>query len=146
MIKDFLEANNLNGKVFSFPSDISLEKAMQEAHLSQGSVAKTFVFVDEKMDFFGVISQVDSSISAKEACSLFKKKFLEEASSEEVLRLTGFKKEFFPPVSVFGLRVILHPSIISKKRLLFALSNREFLSINTEDILRISEEEEEFSL
>ncbi|MFA5126253.1 MAG: YbaK/EbsC family protein [archaeon] len=143
MIRDFLEANKLEGRVFSFPSDTSIEKAAEEAHLSVDSIAKAFLFIDEKMDFFAVIALLGSKISSKEACSLFKKKFLEEADSEQILKFAGFEENFFPPVSVFGVRVVLHSSVKNRKSLLFALSNREFLLINTEDILKANADVEE---
>jgi len=146
MISEFLEANNLEGKVFSFPSDTSIEKATEEVHLSAESIAKVFLFVDEKMDFFAVIASVGSKISAKEACTLFKKKFLEEPDPEETLKCMGFEKNFFPPVSVFGVRVALHSSVKDRKNLLFALSNREFLFISAKDILKANDDCEELSI
>ncbi|MFA5931552.1 MAG: YbaK/EbsC family protein [archaeon] len=139
MIQDFLEVNKLDGKIISFPSDTTIEKAVESTHLSAGSVAKVAVFFDEKMDFFIVIAPKDHVVLVKEANELFKKKTLEVAGEEETKNLSGFEKKFFPPISVFGTTVAMHPILKNKPKLVFALGYREFLVITPKAIMDAAE-------
>ncbi|MFA6268428.1 MAG: YbaK/EbsC family protein [archaeon] len=144
MLADFLEVNNLTGKVISFPSDILVEKAAELNHISKSAIAKAFVFVDEKMNFFSVIAQKDESISVKDAVFLFKNKTLEEVSDKDVYRILGERKEYLSPVGVLGVNVALHDCIKDKKNLFFQIGERDFLFIQTSDILKAREFEEGF--
>lgn len=139
MIRDFLEVNKLDGKIVSFPSDTTIEKAVESTHLSAGSIAKVAVFFDEKMDFFIVIAPKDHVVSVKEANELFKKNTLEVAGEEETKNMSGFEKKFFPPISVFGASVAMHSLVKNKPNLIFALGYREFLVITPKAIMEAAE-------
>lgn len=133
MISDFIEANNLGARVLSFPSDCSLAHALKAAHLSENSAAKAVPFVDEKMDFFVVIAAESEAVLVVDAEELFGVP-LEVAVDNEVLKITGFERKFFPPIGVFGVKVAFHNSILKQKTLLFCLSPREYLIISKGDI------------
>jgi prolyl-tRNA editing enzyme YbaK/EbsC (Cys-tRNA(Pro) deacylase) len=138
MLQDFLEANGLNGKVISFRSDTSIERAAESIHVSKSSFAKAFVFADENLDWCVVIADMNSEISAKEASKLFEKD-LDEVSGKDIYRISGVEKEFFPPVGVFGVTTVLDKSVDGKKNLFFKLSPREYLVIDSKDILKANE-------
>ena len=142
MIADFIESNKLDARLISFKSDTTLEKACSDSTISVSCAAKVLPFVDEKMDFFVVILPAGESIPASEANSLFKKNDLSEADAADVNKLTGFHKDFFPPICVFGAKVAFHKSLASKRHLFFPIGEREFLLISKksiEDAAEISE-------
>ena len=143
MINDFLEVNKIDGKIISFPSVTSVEKVADFVHLSASSIAKAVPFVDEHMDFFVVVLGMDDSITSKEANLMFKKKDLVPAQDSEVLSLLAIEKTYFPPIAVFGAITLVHSSLKEKKRLLFALSDREFLVVATSDIEKMNELEQD---
>lgn len=134
MIQDFLEVNKLNGKVVTFPSDISIEKVASCCSISSSGIAKSFVFVDDKVDFFVVVALKGEKVSVGEAEKLFNKKNLEIATEKDVYRITSFEERYFPPIGVFGATVALHSSVKGKKNLLFELGARDFLIIESKDI------------
>ena len=137
MIADFLAANSIDGRIVSFDSDTSIAKACDKAKVPVTSVGKTVLFSDRKEDFFVVIARAGVHVPLEEACELFDKKEGELSISDAkiVLNLTGFSKEYFPPVSVFGVTVALHSSVKDHKVLIFALSEREFLAISPKEII-----------
>jgi len=139
VIEDFLEVNKLDGKVHSFPSVVSIETVADQMHISKNSIAKAVPFVDNKLDFFVVVLASEDSITSKEANEMFNKKDLVPAQDKEVLSLLAIEKNYFPPIAVYGATTLVHSSVKEKKRLLFALSDRVFLVIATNDIEKTNE-------
>jgi len=139
MINDFLEVNTLDGQVVSFPSVTSIKKVADTVHLSEDCIAKAVPFVDDKLDFFIVVLSMKESITAKEANELFNKTDLVPAQEKEVVSLLGIDKTYFPPIAVFGATTLVHNSIKDKKRILFALSEKDFLVIATSEIEKANE-------
>ena len=142
MILDFIEVNGLKARIISFPSDTSFSHAAKTTHLSDGACAKAVVFVDGKMDFYAVIASIGTSVGVGSAKKLFGVS-LSEPSEGDVLSLTGFEKNYFPPLAVFGLKIVFHSSSDEKKTLLFCLSPREYLIISKEELLESSKLSEE---
>lgn len=138
LILDFIKTNELNAELIKFPTDVSIEKVLFQTKSNISSYARASVFVDEKMDFFIVIGIASEKIGISEAEDLFDKN-LEEIDSSEVLKLTGFEKEYFPPISILGAKVIFTKLAEKQKKLIFELSPREFLVI---DILSIKKSQE----
>ena len=138
MIQDFIDANKLNAQLLKFPSDASIDKALSAAKLNISCYAKAFPFVDEKMDFFVVIAIANEKVDVELAEDLFDEN-LEEVDSSEVLKLTGFEKEYFPPISIFGAKVVFTKNAKKQKKLMFELSPREFLVIDIPSIEKSQE-------
>ncbi len=133
MLQDFITANELNAQLLKFPSDISIEKALSNAKMNISSYAKASVFVNDKMDFFIVISVANEKVNIEIAEDLFDMN-LEEVDFIDVLKLTGFEKENFPPISVFGAKVAFTKEVKKQKKLFFELSPREYLVIDIDSI------------
>jgi prolyl-tRNA editing enzyme YbaK/EbsC (Cys-tRNA(Pro) deacylase) len=139
MIQDFIEVNNIDGKIVTFPSVTILEKAATSLHLSSDCMAKSFVFSDDKLDYFIVVAKFDEIVDEKEANKLFNKTNLVSAEAKDVYRLTGFEKRYFPPIAIYGTKTVLADSVKKKNNLLFALNENEFLLISPNGILQANE-------
>ena len=135
MIQDFIDSNCLDAKIFKFPSDVSITKALSAAKLNISSYAKASAFVNDKMDFFVVISIANEKVTIADAEELFNKN-LDEIDEGEVLKLTGFEKDYFPPISVFGAKVSFTKEVKKQDKLLFELSPREYLVIEVSSIIK----------
>lgn len=138
MIQDFITANELNAQLLKFPSDVSIDKALSMAKLNISSYAKASPFVDEKMDFFVVISIASEKVNIEVAEDLFDEN-LNEVESIEVLKLTGFEKNTFPPISIFGAKSVFTKEAKKQKKLIFQLSPREYLVIDIPSIEKSQE-------
>ena len=138
LILDFIKTNELNAELIKFPTDVSIDKVLFQTKSNISSYARASVFVDEKIDFFIVIGIASEKIGIGEAEDLFDKN-LEEIDSSEVLKLTGFEKEYFPPISILGAKVTFTKTAEKQKKLVFELSPREFLVI---DIVSIRKSQE----
>ena len=138
MIQDFIDSNELNAQILKFPIDVSIDKALSTAKLNVSSFAKARPFVNEKMDFFVVILIANEKIGIEEAEDLFNLN-LEEIDSFEVLKLTGFEKNVFPPISILGAKVVFTKLAEKQTKLLFELSPREYLVIDVASIRKAQE-------
>jgi len=138
MIQDFIDSNKLNAQILKFPSDVSIDKALSQAKLNISSYAKALVFVNEKMDFFVLLANWDEKVGIMDAEDLFDEN-LEEVDSNEVLKLTGFEKENFPPISIFGAKSVFTKKVKKQKNLVFKLSPRDYLVIDIASIKKAQE-------
>jgi len=138
MIQDFITSNELNAQLLNFPNDVSIDKALSVAKLNISSFAKAHPFVNEKMDFFVVILIATEKVGIEQAEDLFDIN-LEEIDSFEVLKLTGFEKNAFPPISILGAKVVFTKLAEKQTKLLFELSPREYLVIDVASIKKAQE-------
>lgn len=138
MIQDFINANSLDAQIIKFPSDVIIDKVLSEAKLNISSYAKALPFVNEKMNFFVVISIANEKITIEDAEDLFDEN-LDEIDSGEVFKLTGFEKNAFPPISILGVKIEFTKEANKQKKLVFALSPREYLVIDVESIKKAQE-------
>ncbi len=143
MLEDFIEVNKLDAKIVKFNTDTFPEKALLQTKLPPSSLVKTIVFVDEKMDFFVVVAGSDSTVSELDAEDLFEKNKLEKAERKDVYNRAGVDINYFPPIGIFGAKVVLEEKLKEQKYLLFPLSAREFLIILTNDVIKAIELSEE---
>jgi prolyl-tRNA editing enzyme YbaK/EbsC (Cys-tRNA(Pro) deacylase) len=138
MIQDFITSNELNAQILKFHSDVSVDKALSVAKLNISAYAKASPFVNEKMDFFVVLSIASEKVNIEIAEDLFDEN-LEEIDANEVLKLTGFEKNNFPPISIFGAKSVFTKEAKKQKKLIFELSSREYLVIDIPSIEKSQE-------
>lgn len=138
MIQDFIDANELDARIVSFPSEVSVEKALALNELTISNYAKAVPFVNEKMDFFVVVKLASEKVDIEDAEDLFDEN-LNEIDSTETEKLTGFEKSFFPPVSVLGAKLVFTKLASKSKKFLFALGPKEYLIINVDSIRKAQE-------
>jgi prolyl-tRNA editing enzyme YbaK/EbsC (Cys-tRNA(Pro) deacylase) len=143
MLEDFIEVNKFDGKVLKFINDTSPEKALSEAKIPSSSLVKTVVFTDDKMDFYVVVANACEEVSILDAEDLFDKDLLQKADRKDVYNRAGVDINHFPPIGIFGARVILTEKVKKQKYLLFELSSKEFLVILTDDVIKAIELTEE---
>lgn len=138
MIQDFINANSIDAKVVSFQNETPIRKVILLTGLTDSSFAKAVPFVDEKMNFFVLIKLANEESDILTAEDLFNKN-LNDLDSKSVEKFTGFKKNYFPPISVFGVEVKLTLAAKKQKKLLFALSENEYLIIDVDEIKKAQE-------
>ncbi len=135
MLQDFIDSNALNAQIIKFSSDVSVTKALSVAKLNIFACAKASAFVNDKMDFFVVVFIANEKVTIETAKDLFDVN-LQEVDEGEVLKLTGFEKDYFPPISVFGAKVSFTKEAKKQKKLFFELSPREYLAIDVASIIK----------
>ena len=61
-------------------------------------------------------------------------KRVEPISEERAEEMTGYREEFLPPVSIYGVKVLLDERVAEKKTVVCALSNEKSLEIPVSEI------------
>jgi len=65
---------------------------------------------------------------------------LREAEQSDCLDVTGYKKDFLPPVSIYGITIIIDKKLEKFKKLFFPLENDCTLEISLDEILGFNED------
>ncbi|MGI6589764.1 MAG: hypothetical protein ACOX1V_03840 [Candidatus Iainarchaeum sp.] len=143
MVQDFVSANSIDAKVVSFQKEVSVEKVLALNNLSTSSFAKAVPFVDDKMNIFVLIKIASEKEDISFAEDIFDKN-LNPIDSKTIEKITGFKKNFFPPISVLGAKMEFTPLAKKQKQLVFSLSEKEYLIIGVDGIKKSQEISDSF--
>gem|GEM_PF-2656340 len=142
MINDFLKVNLINAKLAVFPTDSNFDKAVSFFHVSNKACAKAVPFINKKNQIFSLIVSQGEECSAAKACKVFDQEVF-VVDSTECLKRTGFEKNFFPPIGVFGAITKFSKEAEGLDLFLFAISKREFMLISAEELKKAVELSEE---
>ena len=125
MLEDFIEANNLKARIVSGkPSEFRIKCLLYIC----GSDSFLLASPAEKHPD---LQKIKNAVSAKD---------IEVPDAKTILETTGYEKDFLPPVSIFGITLLLDKSIAEKEKLQCAVSDSEYLEISGKEILESSEE------
>ncbi len=136
MINDFIKANSLDARVMSFASITSFDTAIKQAHVSDFAAVKAIPFFSKKLGVHVLISPVGEEATEDDAMDAFDINGLEKMVDDDVLKLTGFDKKYFPPIGVYGVKVGFHLNLEKQKVFLFCLNPREYIVISRESIIK----------
>jgi hypothetical protein len=136
MINDFIKANSLDARVITFPSVTSFETAIKQAHVSDFAAVKAIPFFSKKQGVFVLVSPVGAKANEDDAMDAFDMTGLEEMVDDDVIKLTGFDKKYFPPIGVYGVKVGFHLDLAKQKVFVFCLNSHEYLVISRESIIK----------
>lgn len=126
MLADFIEINSLKAKILK-------KKPF-------GSPAQCKLFI--KPGFYKPVLAVflsKNSLNLKKLESLTKTTLC-EAGSTESFEITGYYKEWIPPISVYGVILAMDKKADAEKSLFFQIGEEEFLSITPDEIRNANEE------
>ena len=86
-----------------------------------------------------LIHLVHTHLDLKKVSKLLHKKNLTEASPSEVEDYTGYKKEYLPLVSIYGMQVVLDPQILEKDLLFTFIGEAKTLIISSSEVKEFNE-------
>lgn len=124
MIEDFIEANGLKAKILPRSSSNLAKCSLFLA----GSEPVLVVFpAGKKISLEAVKKELDC-----ESIALL--------SEKKAFEITGYESNFVPPVSVYGVKVLIDKSLFSMGNLRCRVSETLFLEITAQEILKSNEE------
>lgn len=130
MLKDFIEANSLQARII--PARVNKE---------DGAVCR--LFVSDSGKAFLTINRVHNKLDFEK----LKKAILEicneefhEAGPVEAERITGYNQKFLPPISIYGVHLLLDRKASECSELYFFTANEETLQIPTKEIIEMNED------
>ncbi len=142
MLEDFIEANKLEAKLIKLKQKTkTLKEALSILNISPKKSIKTVLFFGEGEENFLVIVLRTQKISEKKLLKELKQKKIRRAEKEEVESITGYEEEFLPPVSVYGMRVVVDKKVL-EHRTVYGAGGKEgvVLKISPKEIIECNEE------
>lgn len=128
MLEDFVEAN-------SVPAQIVHKR------LSENLVKCVLLVPREKRELpLLVVFPAGSRISLEKAMEKAECSELRPAGEKETLKITGYEHNFLPPISIYGVRVLVEESILNKSFVNVIVGEEKTLRIDPRAIIEFNEE------
>jgi hypothetical protein len=166
MLEDFIEYNNINAKIIDFPTVTDTNFAISSKKIPSSCSVKVQLFDTEENDPFILISQFNSIINFSNVKKILalnnsdiaelndlnvpeldNSKTLEldnlkilELNDIETMNITGYKKGFIPPISIYGIKIIIDSSLENKEFLFCRVSEKSFLKVPLKAIIDFNDD------
>lgn len=142
MLKEFIEINNLNAKIVATSKPVlTINEAASAMNVSLNNAAKTILFLDE--NGFGVlcIISTNSKINEEKLKKLLGIKKISLASAKKAIETTGYELEAIPPISIYGLKIILDKKFAEHKIIYCSAGEKQkLLQISPKEIIENNED------
>jgi len=125
MLEDFIKANSLSAKILPYAA--------------KGALARCRLFSSEKGDILAVYLASERPFFEKIAKALGS----EEArplGPEDSEKISGYDFEYMPPISIYGVKLVLDKKLASAEKLRFLVSETQTLEISPKEILESNDE------
>lgn len=125
MLEDFIQSNSLKAKVVNY--------------LAKGSIIKCRLFHSDKGDLMAVAWE-KGKISEEKLAKAAGASWVKRIPFDNVEEMTGYIPLFLPPISVYGVRVVLDSKLSKQETLNCPVSEDKTLKISAKEILEANEE------
>lgn len=128
MFEEFIEANKV-------PAEIVHKRL-------SGNLVKCVLLVPGKKTEMPVLAVFPAGkrISTEKAAKGANCSELRQAREEETIKIAGYESGFIPPVSVYGVRVLLDDSILERQFVNVIIGKEKTLKIKPSAIIEFNEE------
>jgi len=124
MLEDFLEANGLNAKI--------------ARGIKRNNLVRCVLFASPK-EFFLLVFSAEKKIDRQKLCAVLKAEKVKPVHGQKVEEITGYEESFLPPVSIFGIKVIIDSEIMGKKPVHCLVAEDKTLEIFPQEIVSANE-------
>ncbi|MCD6246981.1 MAG: hypothetical protein J7J87_00920 [Candidatus Diapherotrites archaeon] len=128
MLEDFIEVNELKAKIINKPI-VNSNSARCELIIRKPTTLKPLLLVHLCKD----------SINLKKIAKMFTDE-LRIPEARETFFVTGYKKEYLPPISIYGVIIIMDKKAARKEKLYFLVDEERTLMITPQEIIKANEE------
>ena len=129
MLEDFIEVNELNAKLVN-RAIVNSSSAKCELIMREPSILKPLLLVHLCSD----------NIDIEKLRRLFRNETLREPSAKETFHVTGYKKDYLPAISIYGVIVLIDEKAARKERLYILVDEERTLIIPPAEIAESNEE------
>lgn len=127
MLEEFIEAGELKAKILKKRVPFKLARCV------------VFLPADKTKKPVLAIVPAGKRISLEKLVKEAGYKKLREATEKEAFNITGYKKDFIPPISIYGVRVLIEESLMKRDFLHILIGEEATLKISPEEIISSSE-------
>ncbi|MBN2067029.1 MAG: hypothetical protein JW744_01020 [Candidatus Diapherotrites archaeon] len=124
MLEDFIESNNLAAKILPYAA--------------KGRLVKCRLFICGK-SYALAVAFASERISREKLKAALKADSVEIADSVAVEDVTGYNSEFLPPISIYGVAVVLDQKAAEAEKLRCLVSDERTLEITPVEIAETNE-------
>jgi len=128
MLEDFIESNSLNARILPYAA--------------KGSLVKCRLFKSGSLEILAVFP-AKASISRENLKKALKLASLMQVDKFDVEEMTGYKADFLPPISIYGVTVLVDKGVLEKERVRCLVGEEKTLEISPKEILEANEEARE---
>ena len=139
MLEEFIGNNDLCAEIISSPTELPVVAAIKQRKFNPKTIAKTNLFISSKKDEILIITSFGKELLIENVEKIIGEKLL-EINEEESIELTGYKRKYIPPISVYGAKVIIDSDLENLKYLVFQISIKKYIKIPLEEILSYNED------
>ncbi|MDD3084054.1 MAG: YbaK/EbsC family protein [Candidatus ainarchaeum sp.] len=140
MLEDFIERNDINAEFINFSTNSSTDLLIANKKLPASSTVKIQLFNSKNNNPFIVITPFQSELNFEKIKLIMLENDLVEQNSDESVEITGYKKGFIPPISIFGIKIIIDYSLKTKNFLFCRVSEKSFLKVFLKSVLETNED------
>ena len=140
MLIDFLEKNELDAELISFQNETNTEEALRELSIPRYNAVKVDYYLDGRGKGLLLIYPFGLHPDIPKVKTHFHFKELINPTDEQLFHAIGHKRGFVPPVSIYGVKVILDKSLESKKFLFCRVGQSKFLKISPEELVEVTDD------
>ncbi len=125
MVEDFIQANKLQARIMPYAA--------------KGRLIKCVLFSCGKFEAI-VISFVRDKVSPEKLKAALNVPFVKPVPSSSVEEITGYDAEFLPPISVYGVKVLLDRKVLAFEKLRCIVGEEKTLEITPAEIIEANED------
>ena len=139
MLSEFIESNGLIAELISFSTETPVKVAIKNKKFNPKYLAQSKLYLSKDNDEILVITDHGKDIDIEKLETISGEELI-EVNNEECLERTGYKKEYLPPISIYGVRIIIDAKLEHYGYLIFPVGSKKYLKIPLEEILSYNDE------
>ena len=116
MLEDFIEDGKFDAKIFLSEDEIlSPSQISKICNLPESEIIKVVIYIgSDKKPVLAILPQDKEADLGKISKIMGCERIIREAIPPEVEGLTGYRKGVLPPISIYGIDIIIEKSIMDK--------------------------------
>lgn len=131
MLEDFIESNGLQAKIMPYSA--------------KGSLIKCRLFSFDKGNAL-VVSFSKDKVSEEKLKKALKSDSVQQVDNSQAEEITGYKAEFMPPISIYGVKVLLDNKVAESEKVRCLVGEEKTLEISPKEIIEANDEAEKADL
>ena len=139
MLDDFIMANDLKAEIIAFPTETSVSFIIKQKKFNPKTIVQIKLFISAKKDEILTITPFGKEPQIEFLEKIIGEELL-ESNEEECLKITGYKKEFVPPISIYSVKVIIDPMLENLNYIIVPISTKKYLKIPLEEVLLFNDD------
>lgn len=140
MLEDFILMNNLKSQIVNFPTDTSIDFIAQKNIFPKKHLVKINAFITKENDLFITIIPFNSEIDFEKLKTIILEEEFLELSEDECVDITGYEKNYLPPISIYGANFLIDNSLKNNNLIVLRTGEKQFLKAQMNEIIENNDE------